>query len=49
MGLSLVGGFFAKRNNFITYPFVVAFLLAPGISFYQKKEADFVYNSEYSK
>jgi hypothetical protein len=49
MGLSVIGGVAARRFGYITYPFVTAFLLAPTVGFYQKKEADFVYSTDLSR
>lgn len=53
MGLSVAGGIFAKtygkKYGAPMLPFLVAFLGAPLAAFYQKKEADFFYNSQYSK
>jgi hypothetical protein len=49
MGLSAVGAVFSKRLGFEPATFVFAFLCAPLMSFIQKKEADTVYNSEFSK
>jgi hypothetical protein len=53
MGLSVAGGIFAKtygrQYGAPVMPFVFAFLGAPLAAFYQKKEADFFYNSLLSK
>lgn len=49
MGLSLVGVVLAKRYGSVTFPFVAAFIGAPLMAFYQKKEADFNYVSDFSK
>ncbi len=45
MGLSAVGGILARRYGSVTFPFAVAFLFAPLIGFYMKKEADYNYGS----
>jgi len=53
MGLSVAGGLFVrsytKKYGFPLLSFVVAFLAAPSVAFYAKKEADFFYTSEFSK
>lgn len=49
MGLSVVGVFVAKKYGSATLPFVAAFIAAPLMGFYQKKEADFNFISEFSK
>jgi len=53
MGLSVAGGIFSKiytkKYGFPLIAFIVPFLAAPSFAFYAKKEADFLYTSEYSK
>jgi hypothetical protein len=49
MGVSLVGAVFAKRFAFEPTTFIFAFLAAPTMAFIQKKEADTLYFSEFSK
>lgn len=53
MALSVAGGIFAKnyakKYGYPLLPFLVAFLAAPSVAFYAKKEADFFYNSVFSK
>ena len=49
MGASLVGAAFARRLHFEPTTFIFAFLAAPTMAFIQKKEADTLYFSEFSK
>ena len=49
MGLSTVGAVLAKRYNSLPAIFIFSFLAAPLMAFIQKKEADTIYNSEFSK
>jgi hypothetical protein len=49
MGLSLVGVVAAKKYGSVTFPFTAAFITAPLLGFYQKKEADFNFISDFSK
>ena len=49
MAISATGGLLAGRYGFTRLPFGVAFVLAPSIAFYQKKEADFNVISEFSR
>jgi hypothetical protein len=49
MGASLVGAVCAKRFSFEPTTFIFAFLAAPTMAFIQKKEADTLYFSEFSK
>ena len=49
MAISAGGGLLASRYGFNRLPFGVAFLLAPSAAFYQKKEADFNLQSEFSR
>lgn len=49
MGVSLVGAALAKRFSFEPTTFIFAFLAAPTMAFIQKKEADTLYFSEFSK
>lgn len=45
----MVGVVVAKKYGSVPLPFVAAFITAPFIAFYQKKEADFNFISDFSK
>jgi|JI10StandDraft_1071094.scaffolds.fasta_scaffold3181869_1 hypothetical protein len=49
MGLSVAGGYLAKRFGSAVNPFAVAFVSAPVFAFIMKKEADFDHISDFSK
>ena len=49
MGLSVVGGVLAKNYGFSRRVFLIPFVGAPFMAFYQKKEADFNTTSDMSR